>query len=110
MDECSVGTDSCNQNCVNTDGSYLCYCNHGYHLMSDQRTCAGTIEWYSYLLMSLLLDTNECILNNGGCSQICVNTIGSYNCSCNTGYESIGQDCDGNYDLWSNYHLIIFRH
>ena len=49
--------------------------------------------------MSYLLDTNECILNNGGCSQICVNTIGSYNCSCNTGYESIGQDCDGNYDL-----------
>ena len=37
------------------------------------------------------------MLNNGGCSQICVNTLGSYNCSCNSGYESIGQDCNGIY-------------
>ena len=35
------------------------------------------------------------MLNNGECSQICVNIVGSYNCSCNTGYESSGQDCNG---------------
>ena len=44
VDECSLGTDGCNQNCVNTDGSYLCYCIPGYYLMSDQKTCAGIFQ------------------------------------------------------------------
>ena len=48
MDECSLGTDGCNQNCVNTDGSYLCYCTSGYYLMSDQKTCAGISVKYVY--------------------------------------------------------------
>ena len=63
--------------------------------MSDQKTCAGTLIKYYMYLSYYFIDTNECMLNNGGCSQICVNTVGSYNCSCNTGYESIGQDCNG---------------
>ena len=25
-------------------------------------------------------------MNNGGCAQLCTNTLGSYNCSCNSGY------------------------
>ena len=29
-----------------------------------------------------LLDTNECQVNKGGCSQICYNTIGSFTCTC----------------------------
>ena len=44
VDECSLGIDGCNQNCVNTNGSYLCYCNAGYHLMSDQNSCAGNVN------------------------------------------------------------------
>ncbi|XP_039973439.1 complement C1r-A subcomponent-like isoform X2 [Xiphias gladius] len=45
MDECSAlppGDGSgplCNQICLNTLGSYLCSCHHGYELRSDQRTC-----------------------------------------------------------------------
>ena len=35
----------------------------------------------------VLIDINECNTNNGGCNQICTNTIGSFECSCNTGYE-----------------------
>ena len=54
MDECFLGTDGCNQNCVNTDGSYLCYCTPGYHLMSDQKTCAGTLIKYSVFKLLLL--------------------------------------------------------
>ena len=50
---------------------------------------------------SCILDTNECEINNGGCSQICINTIGSYNCSCNDGYESNGQICIGNDNLFN---------
>ncbi|XP_053389061.1 uncharacterized protein LOC128552082 [Mercenaria mercenaria] len=31
-------------------------------------------------------DTDECEVANGGCQHICHNTVGSYECSCNTGY------------------------
>ena len=41
IDECTLGINGCNQNCVNTDGSYLCSCFAGYHLMSNQKTCVG---------------------------------------------------------------------
>ena len=42
-------------------------------------------------------DELECGTDNGGCEQNCVNTIGSYTCSCNTGYtlDSDGHNCDG---------------
>ena len=29
-----------------------------------------------------VLDMNECLYDNGGCSQLCSNNIGSYYCSC----------------------------
>lgn len=32
-------------------------------------------------------DTNECSVNNGGCQQVCVNTVGSYECHCHSGYK-----------------------
>lgn len=41
INECSLGYDECNQYCINTEGSYLCYCSSGYHLMSDHKTCIG---------------------------------------------------------------------
>ena len=41
MDECTLGINGCNQNCVNTNGSYLCSCFAGYHLLSNQKTCVG---------------------------------------------------------------------
>ena len=33
------------------------------------------------------VDNNECEVNNGGCSQNCNNTLGSYRCSCEEGYS-----------------------
>lgn len=45
IDECSAPTPVdgsgplCTQICLNTLGSYLCSCHHGYELRSDQRTC-----------------------------------------------------------------------
>ena len=33
------------------------------------------------------IDINECGKGNGGCSHMCNNTIGSYQCFCEDGYE-----------------------
>ena len=32
-------------------------------------------------------DVDECSQDNGGCSQLCVNTLGSHHCACTTGYD-----------------------
>ena len=52
-------------------GSYLCSCPGGYELGEDSHLC---------------VDTNECLSNNGHgpCQDFCVNTEGSYYCSCQT--------------------------
>ena len=31
-------------------------------------------------------DIDECRHSNGGCEHICSNVVGSYKCSCNSGY------------------------
>ncbi len=41
VDECTEGTDECDHNCHNTDGSYTCSCNGGYTLHSNGFTCIG---------------------------------------------------------------------
>ncbi|XP_070615008.1 epidermal growth factor-like protein 7 isoform X2 [Erythrolamprus reginae] len=40
-------------------------------------------------------DVDECTTGNHGCSQLCVNTAGSYRCACHPGYElqTDGQTC-----------------
>ena len=45
----------------------------------------------------IILDLNECILNTDKCAHHCINTLGSYSCSCETGYKlsSNGLHCDG---------------
>lgn len=35
---------------------------------------------------SLAADVDECQDNNGGCQQICVNAMGSYECQCHSGF------------------------
>ena len=39
----------------------------------------------------LFTDINECATGNGGCEQNCNNTVGSYDCSCNVGFQ-LGND------------------
>ncbi|XP_015793831.1 dorsal-ventral patterning tolloid-like protein 1 [Tetranychus urticae] len=35
---------------------------------------------------SFFTDKDECVVNNGGCQHICINTIGSYKCACHNGF------------------------
>ncbi len=59
--------------------------------------CTGigsdSIRQYQYLPLS---DIDECAKGNGGCNQTCTNSIGSYQCSCKSGYllNQDGRGCD----------------
>ena len=51
------------------------------------------------IFSSFPLDINECMEGTHNCSSssnnFCVNTIGSYRCQCNTGYQDINGVCTG---------------
>ena len=48
-------------------------------------------------MFSCSIDINECETANGGCEQMCSNTIGSFACSCTVGYrlDENGLNCTG---------------
>ena len=96
IDECAKRTVFCEQSCHNTEGSYMCDCEPGYHLVNNV-SCA---------------DINECNYNNGGCDHTCINQEGSYNCLCDTGYtlEEDGLGCSGCYNLiWSTILYYLWK-
>ena len=49
------------------------------------------------IIILLFVDIDECRDNIDNCSQICLNTIGSYTCDCNLGYRIATDEraCDG---------------
>lgn len=59
-------------------------------------------------------DINECSTNNGSCSQICINTLGSNMCSCNPGYRLAADNrtCNGEYIIYVSECTLTgaFRH
>ena len=52
--------------------------------------------------INLFTDINECNGKNK-CDQVCVNTPGSYQCSCNEGYSLMddGESCEGGHYLFT---------
>lgn len=120
-DECSDTPDICgeNANCTNTNGSFYCQCLPGFrnirglvNFTGGNGLCLGE---YLYVCMScvfrpecqlvwliltfIFLDHNECTdktVNICGQSGRCFNLIGSYKCTCHSGYTNNGsQDCVG---------------
>ena len=86
--------------CINTPGSYYCTCESGYTLNNDTNICRGNkiiVVHVLQLLIFFLKDINECAVNNGDCEQLCNNSIGSYWCSCLTGYtlDTNNMNCSG---------------
>ena len=46
---------------------------------------------------TLITDIDECEMMNGGCQHSCINTPGSFQCSCDQGYMLLGDGpiCEG---------------
>jgi len=96
INECSEGTDLCDQNCHNTVGSYYCSCNTGYFLTANGYSCNGKhVHHCVFVIVTYWLDIDECATNMGGCQQRCVNTPGGFHCTCDSGYtlDSNGITC-----------------
>ncbi|XP_044895319.1 von Willebrand factor C and EGF domain-containing protein isoform X5 [Felis catus] len=71
IDECL--SSSCEGQCVNTEGGFVCECGPGMQLSADRHSCR---------------DTDECL--GTPCQQRCRNSIGSYRCSCRLGFHLHG--------------------
>ncbi|XP_062900141.1 latent-transforming growth factor beta-binding protein 2-like isoform X1 [Mobula hypostoma] len=69
-DECSMfGSEVCkNGHCINTVGSYSCYCGTGFYYDNVRLEC---------------IDIDECQDESTCVNGECVNTPGSFNCFCN---------------------------
>lgn len=52
---------------------------------------------YHNVYFSFFLDIDECLVNNGGCSESCRNADGSYECYCEKGLQlaNDGKTCIG---------------
>ncbi|CAD7670226.1 unnamed protein product [Nyctereutes procyonoides] len=71
IDECL--SSSCEGQCVNTEGGFVCECGPGMQLAADRHSCQ---------------DTDECL--GTPCQQRCKNSVGSYRCSCRPGFHLHG--------------------
>ena len=85
IDECAEGDSGCSQICVNTPGSYYCTCELGFAPNGPQ--CEGTvIQNLSMINPFHTLDIDECEVISL-CDHQCVNTEGSFYCTCRDGYQ-----------------------
>ena len=62
----------------------------------------NTTVYITIIYHILYVDVNECIEDVDGCAQICTDTLGSYTCSCRSGYQLASDDhqCNGMCGLW----------
>ncbi|KAH9523910.1 hypothetical protein Btru_047391 [Bulinus truncatus] len=80
INEC-INANSCEQECINNEGSFRCGCREGYRMNADLKTCA---------------DINECAEHSHNCEQVCDNTPGSFECSCFSSYFKSSGGCQLN--------------
>ena len=88
VDECAIGTHSCPDKALCTDGwyprmSYTCTCNDGYRI-------SGVQEVRQHIMSQVkCVDINECLTDQNACSPgTCLNLQGSYICCSNNTYSN----------------------
>ncbi|KAJ1217511.1 hypothetical protein NDU88_005105 [Pleurodeles waltl] len=115
LNECGLKPRPCKHRCMNTFGSYKCYCLNGYMLMPDGScsnalTCSMANCQYGCDVFKgevrcrcpspglqlapdgrTCLDVDECATGAVVCPRFrkCINTFGSYICKCHKGYDLI---------------------
>ncbi|XP_078670378.1 uncharacterized protein LOC144910800 isoform X2 [Branchiostoma floridae x Branchiostoma belcheri] len=72
-------------------------CDRGIYNQSDQ--CGDGVCCATGDKIQCCDDINECETNNGGCEQICTNTIGSFECSCRENFVLANDSLSCNADL-----------
>uniref|UniRef100_A0A4Y0BIY2 Uncharacterized protein n=1 Tax=Anopheles funestus TaxID=62324 RepID=A0A4Y0BIY2_ANOFN len=110
VDECanqrSIASEHrCHGRCINTVGSYRCEqgAEHSGGDYAEGRSAGGAGDegeqeqpdydtlcptgYHFNTTMGDCQDTNECSISNGGCQQHCINSDGSYYCSCKYGFK-----------------------
>ncbi|XP_073897587.1 nephronectin isoform X4 [Castor canadensis] len=119
LNECGLKPRPCKHRCMNTFGSYKCYCLNGYMLMPDG-SCSSALSCsmancqYGCDIVKgqvrcqcpspglqlapdgrTCVDIDECSLGQHHCSSFaqCFNIHGSYRCKCKDGYEGDGWSC-----------------
>ncbi|XP_044536450.1 nephronectin isoform X4 [Gracilinanus agilis] len=113
LNECGLKPRPCKHRCMNTYGSYKCYCLNGYMLMPDG-SCSSALSCsmancqYGCDVMKgdvrcrcpspglqlgpdgrTCVDVDECATGRALCPRFrqCVNTFGSYICKCQKGFD-----------------------
>ncbi|PIK46326.1 putative fibrillin-1 [Apostichopus japonicus] len=91
IDECESSPCSVFADCTNTPGSYLCECQLGYY--GNGSSCEDINE--CEVGESTCYSNGTCVLEPVSCDQNahCINTNGSFECSCNAGYRGTGLEC-----------------
>ncbi|KAM9424696.1 nephronectin-like isoform 2-T2 [Pholidichthys leucotaenia] len=115
LNECGVKPRPCKHRCMNTPGSYKCYCADGFSPQPDgscknARTCFHANCQYGCEVMKgavrctcpspglrlgpdrrTCIDIDECALGGGVCPRRrkCMNTFGSFFCKCHLGFQLV---------------------
>ena len=102
MNECEGDIFPCadNSECYDIDGSFECICRLGYS-GDGYLNCTGLMAYICLFkngycnMSSFHIDIDECMISDNLCAMnaTCSNTEGSYNCSCDTGFNGNGTTC-----------------